>query len=341
MFIDGVGDERESCEFMYSRYFFLKFAGLARAYFLLIVIAALMLIQLTFSVSLFLFDSNIVNELVTHSISPSVNASLYILLGFLLCCTIWYCYRPVILVYLFVKDKLSTSRSYSKNFPYGLFTHNSVSNNTNQYTWITGLAAKISKKLDIRVPRIVFDKSPEINAKVLPGFIHSSLIILTQGLLDKLTPDEIEAVIAHELAHVAMQDTFSMSVTDLLILICVWMPVYIMHLLIDYIFLYKWRNKNIGFISSLFFVLFCYGFFPLFILNTINRRYELRADKIAMQSTNLHSFVSALNSVHDAQTTIPNPLQWCLDSMPKVIQVFVLRTFLSHPSIPSRIQALM
>ena len=123
-------------------------------------------------------------------------------------------------------------------------------------------------------------------------------------------------------------------------LLTIWTPVYLAHLIIDYVFLFKWRNKNIGFIFSLFLVLLCYGFLPLFVLNTINRRYELRADKIAMQSTNLQSFLSALNTVHESQSSIPNPLEWCLAAMPKTLQVFALRTFLSHPSIPTRIQAL-
>ena len=303
--------------------------GVFRSYLLLILIAVLMLSQLLFTSSIFQIEntSNLINSIFANSLNPYVFGFLFIT-GFLVCCSIWYACRPLAEIYLFLKNKMNHgvhNRSESKK----------------QYYWISRLAGKISKKLNIAAPKIVIDRTQDINAKVFPDFIHPSLIVLSQGLLDKLTPDEIESVIAHELAHVAMQDTYSMSVTDILILITVWTPVYLFHLIIDYVFLFKWRNKNIGFIFSLFLVLLCYGFFPLIVLNTINRRYELRADKIAMQVTNLQSFLSALNTVHESQVSIPNPLEWCLASMPKALRGFVLRTFLSHPSIPTRIQALL
>ena len=331
---------------MYNQHLLLKLLGVFKAYFLVLLIAFLMLFQFTFISSIFQFDNvlNLISQYFSDTTLFTDSLGNYVLFGFIICCGIWYGYRPITLLYLFVKDKIFVNNILPlRMFSNRIFVSNKneAASTNNQYIWISRLARKISKKLNTRVPKIVIDKSLDINAKVLPGFIHPSLIVLTQGLLDKLTPDEIEAVIAHELAHVAMQDTFSMSVTDLLILITVWAPVYLIHLIIDYVFLFKWRNKNIGFISSLFLVLFCYGFFPLLVLNTINRRYELRADKIAMHSTNLQSFLSALNTVHNSQATIPNPLQWWLDSMPKVMQTFILRTFLSHPSIPSRIRALL
>lgn len=333
---------------MRNQRFLLKLAGIFKSYLLLILIAVLMLSQLFSISSIFKIDSvsNLISFIFISTTTDFYAFGLFILMSFLACCCIWYSYRPIVLFYLFLKDKLSVFNFIFKKFSFRFSLsqirngENDPSKPNNQYYWISRLANKISNKLNITSPKIVIDKSTDINAKVLPGFIHSSLIVLTQGLLDKLTPDEIEAVIAHELAHEAMQDTFSMSVTDLLILLTIWMPVYFLHLVIDYVFLFKWRNKNIGFIFSLFLVLICYGFFPLFILNTINRRYELRADKIAMQSTNLQSFLSALNAVHESQAPMTNPLEWCLASMPKAVRAFALRTFLSHPSIPTRIQAL-
>lgn len=310
--------------------FLLKIMGVFRSYLLLILIAVLMISQLIFTSSIFQIDviSNSVSSLLVNATANPFDFAIFILVSLLVCCSIWYGYGPLTLSYLFLKNRINKNAS-------------KTGESNDQHYWIARLASKISRKLNIAVPKIVVDKTRDINAKVFPGFIHPSLIVLSQGLLDKLTPDEIETVIAHELAHVAMQDTYSMSVTDILLLLTVWMPVYFCHLIIDYVFLFKWRNKNIGFIFSVFTVLLCYGFLPLFVLNTINRRYELRADKIAIQSTNLQSFLSALNTVHESQQSISNPLEWCLTALPKTLQVFVLRTFLSHPSIPARIQALL
>ncbi len=304
----------------------------------LVMLAQLYLVSLIFQFNVFSsFLQRYFFYLYNH---PDLLAQ-YLLIGFGLCCVIWYLSRLLVLCFLMLKNH--------QYFP-GVFSAWFVTNapkqtkwfhlSSNQYYWIYHLAAKMARKLNIATPDIAVDGCNGVNAKVLPDLLHPSLIVLTQGLLNKLTPDEVEAVVAHELAHIAMRDTFSMSILNLLIFLSVWLPVYLLHLVIDLIFLYKWRNKNIGFISGSILVLFCYGLLPLIILNTINRRYELRADKVAMNCVNPQSFVSALKAVHASQRQMPSTLDWCLSSMPKPMQNFVLRMFLTHPPIPSRIQAL-
>jgi len=315
----------------------MKIQGITKSYLVIILVITLMILQLSLiNVILSLDNVSYFTEIFISFIFEQLH--LFILGSLFFCFGIWYLYRPLAIVYVFVKNKLSISSFFcnqetQKNF-------NSSYTLDNQYKWISRLTNKISKKLTIKVPKVIIDLSSDVNAKVLPGFFHAPLIVLTQGLLNKLTPDEVEAVLAHEMAHVAMYDTHSMSVTDLILLITLWIPVYISHIIIDYVFLYRWRHKNIGFIVSLFVVLITYGFFALFVLNAINRRYELRADKLAMTMVNLHSFLNALDRVHASQSHIPGALEWCMAYMPKVMRPFILKVFLSHPSIPTRIQAL-
>lgn len=317
-----------------TQHLLFRFSGILKSYTLVMLVVVLMLLQLDLAAELLSIHS-ILN--LNHSFILLVQAQpgLFALYGFIFCCSLWYLYRPLTLTYLYIKQNLIFSTlkkyrraSFSSNQPAG------------QYDWLQRLSSRISRKLSIKEPKIVIDDSAYVNAKVLPGFIHAPLIVFTQGLLDKLTPDEIEAVLAHELAHVAMQDTYSMSVTDIIILLTVWLPVYVCHIIIDYVVFYKWRDKNIGFIVSLVVVLLMYGFLAFFILNTLNRRCELRADKVAMTLVNMQSFLNALHRVHSAESHIPGALDWCLALMPKVLQKFVLQVFLSHPSIPARIQAL-
>ncbi|VAW94631.1 hypothetical protein MNBD_GAMMA23-2334 [hydrothermal vent metagenome] len=325
---------------MNQRYHF-RLLAMLKSYFLVVLIPLVMLFQLYFISQFFHFNviSNFLFNSFFYFYSQPNLLVLYLLIGFSLCCAIWCVSRLFVLCLLLLKNRryfpnfsawfVTSTPKQAKRFPVS----------SNQYYWIYRLASKMARKLNIATPAIAVDGSLNVNAKVLPDFMQPSLIVLTQGLLNKLTPDEVEAVVAHELAHVAMRDTLSMSILDLLILLSVWFPIYSLHLLIDHVFLYKWRDKNIGFIFSSVLVLLCYGVLPLFILNTINRRCELRADKIAMTCVNRQSFVSALKAVHASQSQIPGTLDWCLLSMPKPVQKFVLRMFLTHPPIPSRIEA--
>lgn len=320
---------------MVDQQYYLKLLAMFKSYLLVVLIPLVMLTQLYFISLLFQFDtlaSLLHNSFLYLYTQPDLLGA-YLLISFSLCCVIWYASRGFILLLLMLKN-----RKYFSGFLSSWFV-TQQSKQVNQYYWIYRLSSKIARKLNIATPDIAVDGSIDVNAKVLPDFMQPALIVLTQGLLNKLTPDEVEAVVAHELAHVAMRDTLSMSILDLLILLSVWLPIYLLHLVIDHVFLYKWRDKNIGFIFSSALVLLCYGLLPLFILNTINHRYELRADKIAMTCVNPRSFVSALKAVHASQCQIPSTLDWCLSSMPKPVHIFVLRMFSTHPPIPSRIQA--
>jgi len=310
-----------------------------KSYFLVILIPLVMLIQLYFFsllTKLYVLGSLLENSFSLASTQLYTRPSLtgiYLLIGFICCCFLWYSWRVVTLGFLWMKNRIL--------LPVWFVNKNAAKDETsNQYYWIYRLASKIAKKLNIATPDIALDDSLSLNAKILPDLLHPPLMVLSQGLLNKLTPDEVEAVMAHELAHVAMHDTFSMSILDTFIFISVWLPVYILHLVIDHVFLFKWRDKNIGFIFSLVIVLLSYGVLSLFILNTINRRYEWRADKIAMTCVNPQSFVSALKAIHVSQNSTPGVLDWCLVSVPKPMQHFILHMFLTHPSLPSRIQAI-
>jgi len=321
----------------------LKLYGLLKGYFLVLLLMVLILLQLLFTT--FVAQIEVVtisfDKLVVNILNDSATFGLIFIGSFMLCCAVWFLYRPFHIVWLIIKNK-----SYLPGFLYGWLVTRAAAQpeqtakTANEYYWIFRNAAKVAKKLKVTAPDIAVDQTLDINAKVLPEFFHPTLIVLTQGLLNKLTPDEIEAVIAHELAHVKMRDTLSMSIIYLLMMLIIWLPVYVLHFFIDYVILYKWRDKKLGFMLSLLLVVMTYGLLPLLVFNTINRRFELRADKLAVQFSNSQSFFSALNTVHASQSQLADPLEAGLALMPKTVQAIVLRMLLSHPSIPSRIAAL-
>ena len=318
----------------------LKTLNIFKAYLLIISVLALTLLQLNIVSFIFSLDDffKIQPLLFSSMVIHFGSIEMIVLSSLVFCCVIWLCYRPVIILYLYIKTKIHYLTVLSTYFNKAEFK--AVDNVESQYSWIVRSAKKISKKLSITPPKIIISASLDINAKVAPGFFHAPVIILTQGLIKKLTADEVEAVLAHELAHIAKNDTYIMSITDLILFVSIWLPVNISHFIIDYVLLYKWRSKNIGYILSLFFVLLMYGFFALLFLNSLNRYYEFRADKIAMGLVNLQSFLSALQRIHDSQSDAPWVLEWCMASTPKAVQHFVLKIFLSHPSLSMRIQAL-
>ncbi len=317
--------------------------GLIKAWFLVILLMTLVFTQ--FSISSVLLQLDLFERMSATGLGqlssywPAIGLVTFVC--FCVCCLVWLLYRPFNLLWLKLKNLPLFSRVlYSRFMPRSPALQGRLAGLPDDHLWIKRLASRVARKLGVASPTIAIDSSVEINAKVSPDFFHPSLIILTQGLLDKLTPDEIEAVIAHELAHVKMQDTLSMSIIHLLMLFIIWLPVYVFHIVIDYGFLFKWRDKRIGFLLGLTLVVAAYALLPLLVFNAINRRHEFRADKLAVRFSNIQSFFSALKTVQTSQSQQVNPLEQVLSVLPEIFQRFIKRLFLSHPSVSSRLEAL-
>ena len=76
--------------------------------------------------------------------------------------------------------------------------------------WIVETVKKLADKAGIGMPEVgIFDGDP--NAFATGAFKNSALVAVSTGLLQGMTRDEIEAVIGHEIAHVANGDMVTMT----------------------------------------------------------------------------------------------------------------------------------
>ena len=76
--------------------------------------------------------------------------------------------------------------------------------------WIVETVRKLSEKAGIGMPEVgIFDGAP--NAFATGAFKNSALVAVSTGLLQGMTHEEIEAVIGHEIAHVANGDMVTMT----------------------------------------------------------------------------------------------------------------------------------
>lgn len=65
---------------------------------------------------------------------------------------------------------------------------------------------------DIPVPRLAFMATPVPNAFSAGRSTRNAIIVVTEGLLERLEDEEVEAVLAHEIAHIANRDAFVMTI---------------------------------------------------------------------------------------------------------------------------------
>ena len=78
------------------------------------------------------------------------------------------------------------------------------------HRWIVGTVERFAQKAGIGMPEVaIFDGEP--NAFATGAFKNSAMVAVSTGLLQTMSRDEVEAVIGHEVAHVANGDMITMA----------------------------------------------------------------------------------------------------------------------------------
>lgn len=78
-------------------------------------------------------------------------------------------------------------------------------------SWLLQTVCKYSKKLNVVVPKIAIYPSQDMNAFATGACRNSALIAFSSGLLENMKRESIEAVIAHEMNHIASGDMITMT----------------------------------------------------------------------------------------------------------------------------------
>jgi heat shock protein HtpX len=141
---------------------------------------------------------------------------------------------------------------------------------------------ELSKKTGIKTPKVMLSLLPIPNAFAYGSPLTGSHIALTQGLLEHLKPEEVEAVIGHELGHLKHRDTQVMMFASFLPSLF-----YILARSLLYSSYYRGRERNnngglaiIGGISMLF-------YFVLILFNLgLSRLREYYADQHSVSILN-------------------------------------------------------
>ncbi|OUR82665.1 zinc metalloprotease HtpX [Marinomonas sp. 42_23_T18] len=77
--------------------------------------------------------------------------------------------------------------------------------------WLLDTVAKLAQKADIKTPEVAIFPSHDANAFATGWNKNDALVAVSQGMLDRFPPNEIEAVLGHEIGHVANGDMVTLT----------------------------------------------------------------------------------------------------------------------------------
>lgn len=195
-----------------------------------------------------------------------------------------------------------------------------------------------------KMPEVGVYPSPEVNAFATGPSRNNSLVAVSEGLLQQMNAEEVEGVLAHEVAHIANGDMVTMALIQGVI------NAFVMFLARIAAFALQQamagnsdddRPVNTGFayyITTMVFEIF-FSFLGMFVVAYFSRLREFRADKGGAQFAGRHKMVAALKRLQQ-KTSLIDDTQEGLKAM-KISSKKGFMSFLStHPPLEERIQAL-
>jgi len=207
------------------------------------------------------------------------------------------------------------------------------------HQWIVRTVARFSEKAGINMPEVAIYEG-EANAFATGAFRNSALVAVSTGLLQSMNRDEVEAVIGHEVAHVANGDMVTMTLIQGVMNTFVVFISRVVGYVVDRIIL---RNQDdapgIGYYVTTIVMDIFLGVLAAIVVAWFSRHREYRADAGAAQLMGQRQ--SMINALARLGNMDPG-------EMPKTVQNMginsrpsgLMALFSSHPPIEDRIRAL-
>ena len=204
--------------------------------------------------------------------------------------------------------------------------------------WLLETVAAQSKRAYIGMPEVAIYDAPEINAFATGMNKNASLVAVSTGLLEKMTRDEIEAVLGHEVAHIANGDMITLALIQGVVNTFVVFLARVIGYVVDSAINKGRRGPGIGYWVTTIVAEIVLGILASTIVMWFSRQREFRADEGGAFLAGRDKMVMALKKLQSAYEP---------SSLPKQMQAFgvsgntsISRLFMSHPPLSERIEAL-
>ena len=147
---------------------------------------------------------------------------------------------------------------------------------TTEY-WLVATVKKLSEKAGIGMPEVAMYEG-EPNAFATGAFRNSALVAVSTGLLNSMSRDEVEAVLGHEIGHVANGDMVTLTLIQGVVNTFVIFLSRIIGYVVDRMILKNERGQGIGYFVTVIASQLVLGLFASMIVAWFSRRREFRAD---------------------------------------------------------------
>ena len=204
--------------------------------------------------------------------------------------------------------------------------------------WLVATVQRLADKAGVGMPEVaIYEGGP--NAFATGAFRNSSLVAVSTGLLESMTREEVEAVLGHEIGHVANGDMVTLTLIQGVVNTFVVFFARVVGFVVDRAVFRTERGVGMGYYATVFVCQILFGILAAIIVAWFSRQREFRAD--AASATLLGTprpMVSALRRLGGLEPgALPQSFQ--AHGIAEGHNKF-LGLIASHPPIAERIAAL-
>ena len=211
---------------------------------------------------------------------------------------------------------------------------------TNQEEWLLSTVEMQAREAGIGMPEVGIFNSPQPNAFATGMSKNNALVAVSSGLLDNMTQAEVEAVLGHEVSHVANGDMVTLTLIQGVVnTFVIFFSRVIGHLLDRIVFKIE-RGHGPGYWIGVIFVQMILSVLASTIVMWFFRRREYKADEGGAYLAGREKMISALRRLQQVSNPQPLPDEMSAFGISGGKTDGFKRLFMSHPPLEERISAL-
>lgn len=204
--------------------------------------------------------------------------------------------------------------------------------------WLISVVSRQAQQAGIGMPEVGIFNAPEPNAFATGMSRNNALVAVSTGLLQSMTQDEVEAVIGHEMTHVANGDMVTMALMQGVVNTFVYFFATVIGHIVDRVVFKTEEGRGPAYYIVQLLAQVVLGILASMLVMWFSRYREFKADKGGAQLAGRPKMIGALRALQRSHEAPQLPGQ--LAAFGINTGGGVMRLFMSHPPLEERIAAL-
>ena len=211
---------------------------------------------------------------------------------------------------------------------------------TSDEIWLMNTVKKQSQAVGIQMPEVAIFNSPVVNAFATGMSRDSSLVAVSSGLLEMMTKDEAEAVISHEISHIANGDMVTLTLIQGVVNTFVLFFSRVIGYTVDKVIFKTREGTGPAFFITMIISELLLGVLASIVVMWFSRQREYRADFGGGQLAGKQKMIAALKRLKTQYESSALPKSIAALGISGEQGIGLKELFSTHPSLDDRIARL-